>query len=249
MVYARRIRIGLKTKPLLRRCLLAAATLMSFRTFQYFPGMQYVQELWFVLCLVSLVLVYLAWKYSTGLRFTYFEIYLLALLIVDIVLPAWAAAREFGQPLYYGLLAQRHALLIAAAVLVFLAMRSQRLSQQDIRAALLGLAWGTWGLYSLMRLFLNPERYTSYGVGFVSGLQGQTAFILHGDFITFGVVYYALLGLRRQHTRYYVIATVLSGSRLGRKRASISDQSWRYVLILSISLANAEPVITDAWQG
>jgi hypothetical protein len=39
------------------RISLALTLLMTFRTFQFFPGMQYVQELWFVLCFLVVLFV------------------------------------------------------------------------------------------------------------------------------------------------------------------------------------------------
>jgi hypothetical protein len=197
------------SRSLAPRILLAIAALMSFRTFEYFPGMQYIQEAWVGLSLAAIVFVYPTWKIASGLRFTSFEIYVLFLTLLDLLLPAWAAAREFGQPLLYGLLTQRHVLLIATPLLLFLAIRSRLLTPRDIEVVLLWLAWGTWLLYTLMRLLLNPENFESTGVGFVSGVNGKPSFVLSSYFITFGLLYYALLGIRRRRSKYYIAAAVL----------------------------------------
>jgi hypothetical protein len=47
MAEGNRIISGIKLERLFRRALLALALLMTFRTFQFFPGMAPVQEVWF----------------------------------------------------------------------------------------------------------------------------------------------------------------------------------------------------------
>ena len=199
---------GIDPGSLGRRASLAIAILMSFRTFQYFPGMQYLQELWYVLCLVALGIVYPVWKYATRSRFTSFEIYVLVLTVVAIVLPAWAARREFGQPLIYGLLAQRSAVLMVIPLLLLLGMRTRRISPYDIELALIWLAWGTFALYSLMLLFLNPENFVSYGVGFAQDVNGTVRFVQNSDFLVFALIYYTLLGFRKRRAKYYAAAAI-----------------------------------------
>jgi len=183
--------------------------LMSWRTLQYFPGMHYVQELWYVLCFLALVFVYPAWKYLNRLRLTSFEIYVVVLTLVAVLLPAWGAKREFGQPLVYGLLAQRAAVLTAPVLLLFVAMRSHRVQPRDIEWALLSLGWGTLVLYSLMLLFLNPENFLSYGIGFADAGGGKAVFRFPMGFIVFALIYYTLLGFRTRRTRHYVAAAIL----------------------------------------
>jgi hypothetical protein len=145
----------------------------------------------------------------TGFRFSYVEIYMLVLMPLLVLMPAWAATREFGQPLIYGVLAQRAAILIIAPILIFLALRLKLISARDIEATLLLLAWGTCGLYGLMYLLLNPANFISYGLPFVMGMNGKPAFVLRGEFIGFGLIYYAFRALRERRARYYMAAAVL----------------------------------------
>jgi hypothetical protein len=61
----------LRSESTTQRILLAFALVMTFRTFQFIPGMQYVQESWFVLCFLAVLVVlfvylYVLMLYSSG---------------------------------------------------------------------------------------------------------------------------------------------------------------------------------------
>jgi hypothetical protein len=194
----------------IRQSVLSIALLMSFRILQFFPGMQYVQEAWFAFCWLIFFLAYFPWKLSTGLRFSTFEIYVLVLMLAGIVLPAWGAWREFGQPMIFGMLAERGVGLLGMWLLLLNALRRRLITLTDIEAALLVLAWGTFGLYFLMRLALSPARFASYGPGFIADSgDGTPIFKLPAYFILYGVVYYALRGFRTRRLRYYGAAAIL----------------------------------------
>jgi hypothetical protein len=194
----------------IRRGLLAIVLLMSFRILQFFPGMQYVQELWFAFCWLIFVLTYFPWKISTGLRFSTFEVYLLVLMVAGILFPAWGASREFGQPLIYGMLAERGVGTFGMWLLLLNALRRRLITLADIEAALLVLAWGTFAIYCLMRLALSPANFSSYGPGFIADSgDGTLIFKLPPYFILYGVVYYALRGFRTRRLKYHALAAVL----------------------------------------
>lgn len=197
---------------LVRRGLLAITLLMTFRVFQLFPHMEYVQEFWYGLCFLALAILYPVWKTATGLRFSTFELYALALILIDLLLPAWSARREFGQPLVYGMLTQRAAGMFVVPLLLLNAMRSHRVSARDVEAALVACVWGTFSIFLSMRLFLNPANFTSYGVGFAQYINGKAVFslsLLNGSFLLFGIIYYTLKGLRRRQAKYYIAAAIL----------------------------------------
>jgi hypothetical protein len=80
------------------RSLLVLALPLSFRTFQFFPGMLYVQEGWFVLCCLFVIFVYPFWKLRNGLRVSRFELYLLLLITSSFSVAAWQAQ---GRPKKY----------------------------------------------------------------------------------------------------------------------------------------------------
>ena len=57
---------GIQMRRLLLRGLIALALLMTFRTFPFFPGMQHVQEAWFLLCFLIVLFVNRLWKTQVG---------------------------------------------------------------------------------------------------------------------------------------------------------------------------------------
>jgi hypothetical protein len=173
--------------------------------------MSYVQEPWFVFCFLIVLFVYPFWKMTSGLRFSWFEIYLLVLMIVGVLLAAWRAQEVFGQPLMYGILGQRKMALIAVFLVLVNALNCGMVQLEDIRKALLSLAWGTFILYSAMQMFLTPSRFASYGVAFVTEpMPGEDAsFKLQIYFILFGAFYYALVGMRTARKKYYLAAAIL----------------------------------------
>lgn len=199
------------------RIFLAASLVMTFRTFQFFPGMPYVQEAWFVLCFLTVLLLYPFLKISAGMRFSWFELYLFLLMAAEVLIAVWQAHQVFGQPLLYGILAQRRMSLLAMVLMLLFALRSRIVEQADIEATLLFLAWGTLALYLAMRICLNPADFVGYGIGFVTQpMPGEAVnFKLQGYFITFAMLYYSILGMRTRRKVYYLAAAVLFLGSLG----------------------------------
>jgi hypothetical protein len=189
---------------------------LTFRNFQFFPGMALVQEFWFALCLVFLIVVYPIWKWKVHSRFTSFELYILAMILLVPIMSAIPAWREFGQPIIYGLLSQRSSILYAGALLLIHAIRYKYFTLHDVEKSLVFLAWGTLLLYLIMKSFLDPAMFDSYGNGFVIGDgSGQRSFRLPGFFLFFGVYYYAFLGFRKKSVKYYLMASLFFVFLLG----------------------------------
>jgi hypothetical protein len=199
------------------RSLLVLALPLSFRTFQFFPGMLYVQEGWFVLCCLFVIFVYPFWKLRNGLRVSRFELYLLLLITSSISVAAWQAQKVFGQPLAYGLLSQRALVLIACWLILADLLRAGILQPEDIEASLLFLAWSTFLLFTAMRVLLSPMDFLEYGEGLVTqpAIGIEPSFKLQEFFILFGAFYYAIRGIRSGRARYYLAALILFPAALG----------------------------------
>ena len=202
------------THPLIskRRVVLVALTvviMMNLRTFTYFPGIRPLEEAWFVLCILSFVLLYPILKIQNDWKFSDLELYLLAVLPFVIVVPAITAHSEFGQPLAYGLLARRSVALYTTWILLLNVWRKGWFRATDVERILIFLTWLTFGIFSVMRLTLNPLDYLSTP-GFVVGpLSESPAFTEPGIFMSFGVLYYALQGMRKRRIKYYLYALIL----------------------------------------
>jgi hypothetical protein len=246
---------------LLRRTVIALMFVMGFCTFQFFPGMSNLQEVWFGFCFLTALLLYPFLKMRMGLWFSRFEFYLILLMGADVLIAGWRAHVVFGQPIIYGILTQRNMALVAMLLLLLDLLGSRMAELVDIEAALLFLAWGTAALFSAMRLFLNPSNFIAYGDGFVTRpMPGeQPSFKFSEVFVLFGVFYYAMLGLRTGKTRYYLAALVLFLTTLGPSGRGLSVcvaatlffflyrlRGLRKALVASVKFSCAAVVLTVA---
>ena len=204
------------TAETLRRFGLAVVLAMCLRTFTFFPGLRILEELWFVLCGISFMLLYPLFKIQSDWNVTVLELYLAILIAVSIFLPAFTSHEVFGQPLGYGILARRGATVELVWLLLIGAWRRRWVTAARLESALVALIWATFVLYTAMRLFLNPANFPGAPAGFVlaSGTGGAT-FSVPGPFMTFGVLYYALKGLREKRFKFYMYALILLVNAVG----------------------------------
>ena len=193
---------------------LALAIAMNCRTFQFFPGMPVVQEVWYGCCLLFLVMVYPFLKVKDRWRFSRFEFYLLLLVLIVPITSAFCAWGVFGQPLAYGLAAERSVALFAFIIAISYGLRRGALKGKDVEKSLLLLSWGTLILYTAMRLWLRPSDFTSYGIGFVSSPDELAEFKFQSFFTVFGFFYYVFRGFRTSSTKDYAISLVFLASSL-----------------------------------
>jgi hypothetical protein len=162
-----------------------------------------------------------------------FEWYAIALILFVPIMSAMAAWREFGQPIFYGMLNQRSVILIVAVLLCMEALRKRFITQNEMKAALLMLAWGTSILWDFIRIALNPTAYANTATlgGFIS--EGDApSFVLQGHFIIFGVLYYAFRGLRTGRARNYFLALLLLVGAYGK----VSGRQMTFALLLTFLL-------------
>lgn len=165
------------------------------------------KDMWIVAVFMFLVTVYFFNSMKHGLRFARLELYVILLILCVPVVSAFMAKHEFGQPLVYGILARRN-ITLTASVLIFLHyFRRGSFSLNDVDRALVGLAWFSLTLYTVISLVFDPSRFAGYGEGFVSGGHvTETQFKFDTIFIIFGFIYYAFLGYLKKDWRQYLFA-------------------------------------------
>lgn len=175
------------------------------------------EELWFGVCLVGLLILYPLLKIQSDWTFTPWELYLCFVIPILVILPAVTARNEFGQPLSYGLLARRSVALDATWLIFMEVWRRRWISSKDVEVVLLFLAWTSFFIYRFMTLLLNPASFSSAPPGFILGSgTAEASFAVPGCFMVFGVLYYALKGLRLKAVRYYLLALVLFVTAIGQ---------------------------------
>ncbi len=211
-----------------KRVLLAIVFTMNLRIFEFFPHFRPLEEVWFVLCLLTFGCLYPLLKAQNDWKFSLLELYLLGLMAVLIVVPAASAFSVFGQPLYFGILARRSSILIATWLLLIHAWKRGWVNAQDVEKVLVALMWFVAAVFLFMRLFISPSAFPDAPTGFILGFGTENqAFSAPGYLFPFGTIYYTLQGLRDGRTRSYLYAAVIF--LIG------SGSSWR-ALFLSMSL-------------
>ncbi len=189
-----------------RAALLAVFLALSSRVFQYFPHGEPIRELWLVIAASIFACVYIPQKLLGRLNATTFELYVLLLLVVPVVssIQAW---REFGQPLAYGLLAERGLLLTTTSLFLFHLFRQQAICIEDVERALISLAWFTLLCYTIAKLTLDPARFSAYDREFVTyDVVKGYAFKFNSTFVVFGFLYYGFCGWRLKSFLYASLA-------------------------------------------
>jgi hypothetical protein len=219
--------------------LLALAIAMNCRTFQFFPGMPLIQEAWYGCCLLLLITLVPYWKWKKCFRFSGLESYLILLMLILPGISAYCAWRAVGQPLSYGLAAERSVGLFAFIIAICYALQRKRLKVGDFEKSLLLLAWGTLIIYTAMRLWLRPSHFTEYGIGFVTGLDDLAEFKLQPFFTVFGFFYYLFQGFRTRSAKNYAISLLFFASSIG----TTGGRS------LTISMVLASMLLFFRWGG
>ena len=214
----------LRLKITWRRVVLTLVLTMNLRIFQFFPGGRPLEEMWFVLCLLTLGLLYPLFKANADWKFSWLELYLLGIVGVLVLMPALSSYSVFGQPLIYGVLARRSTVLITTWLLLIHAWRYRWIDAEDVEAALIFLVWFVFAIYTGMRILFDPNAYPGAPTGFILGFGTNTqAFSVPGYLFPFGTIYYALRGLRERRIKFYLYAVAIFIDGAGA--------SWRFLLV------------------
>ncbi len=206
----------LRSGELYKLGLLAVAVAMNLRTFEFFPGVRNLEEGWFLLCIFTFFILYPLFKIRRDWTFSGIEFYLLLMMPVLLLLTAFGANQEFGQPIFYGILAKRSAVLLLMWLVFVVTWRARWITAKEVETVLVWLAWGTFFLYAIMRFLLNPASFPGAPPGFILGsLTTQAYFAVPGCFMTFAVLYYTFRGIRERQGRFYVYAVLFFFNALG----------------------------------
>lgn len=176
----------------LRVLTLAIFLVLTFRVLQYLPQGSWTRELAVVTLGAMYLLLYLPERLAVGVILSKVEAYVSMLMLIPLF-SAFAAWRVFGQPLSFGILAERGIVLVAVAPLILLALRRKVIFVGDLEKALLLLGWTSLLAFSVVTLFVDPSNYLEYGRGLVEGgIVEAPKFKLDTTFLVFGFMYYAL---------------------------------------------------------
>lgn len=194
---------GSQNAGVVRTGTLCLFLLLSFSTVKYLPGMLAVQDVFTALVFLFLVLIYpcliLARK-----RIGRLESYGLLLLAVIPVVSAYMADVQFGQPYWYGFLAQRELVLIGCSLIFIQLYRRRVVSLEDVERALLWLAWLSLIGAALANLLLDAKQIGDQAGFSTAGTDGDSAkLLLDTTFIIYGFFHYAFIGFGASGTERY----------------------------------------------
>jgi len=196
-------RSGLLIVPILVVCLA-----LGFRIFNFFPGFSNIQETAFVLGGVASLGLWILMLGGARHRLRSFEGYAALFVLVVPFYSAVVSHLGFGQPLTYGLLAQRNLGMATAVPLgLLLALRRGWIGFHHLEKALLTLAWGTLVLFFLMSHTMDASKFWDSSQGFVNVDYTRMIYKFKLDeiFIVFGFYYYMFLAIFHRRSRGFLL--------------------------------------------
>ena len=198
---------GLAHRPRAAKILTVAAFMvMAFSVVWTIPGLAFTRE-----AMIAAMGLALPWLVARKLlsrreRFADYEIYALVILVIVPVAGAAAAAATFGQPVLYGLLAQRGLLMVGAVLMLAMLIDRGRAVAEELEAALKLLAWVNLVGCTLVLILLDPNNYSDMPTFVTDGGGVYNKFKLPNEFISFGLFYYAVSGSLRRNGRRALLA-------------------------------------------
>lgn len=201
---AGRRRVSLKHPHvrILRVLALAVALPIFFSTFRFVPQLWWTLELAILMSICATIFSYAG---KGTIRTHPFSFYTIAVAFGFPLISAIAALNEFGQPMFYGLLAQRGWLLALFPLAIGNWIDNGRISLAELRRALLVLAWLNLLLCASTVLLLDPNDY-SHLDGYVTNGGGvYNEFILPVIFLVIGGLYYLNKWILNSELKYLIL--------------------------------------------
>jgi len=133
--------------------------------------------------------VFFIHKVLRQVKMSSFDLYMFFLAAVIPVYLAIRASVVFGQPLWYGIAAERHWLVVLAAVWLHHELSAGRISIQTVKKTLLLMAWATLIVFVLIQMLIDPGPFVRTPFASFSKIRGFR-FRLNYFFIIYGAIYY-----------------------------------------------------------
>ncbi len=189
-----------------RHIFLGVFFVLSFGIFKYFPVLNISREIWVVIVFCYLVFVVIPIKsINRTLRFSLFELYVLALMIIMPLHSALMANIEYNQPLYYGVLTQRSIFIASSSLILIYLIRRKRITTKGIEQVLFYLGWLCLLGYLAITLLMNPASFGRVP-GFTSGgVIEPHHFIFNSVFVIYIIIFYVNRGLKRKNIQDYFL--------------------------------------------
>jgi hypothetical protein len=194
---------GLLTPAKLQPLFWVMYFIVSFRLFARFPAGN-VDEILLLLTLLIL-LIFCGYEFITQLYHGKLNriLFILLPLIVLPVLNAWQAERVFGQPMIYGILAQRQSYLILGAWFIVIALRRNLVPLRKIESYFILAMYVMLAIMYFFYLFIDPNKFAETEFVVYSFSKGWVYKFPNG--VTAGLLIFSFVKIILQDkTRYLV---------------------------------------------
>jgi len=218
--------------------------LLTFSSFKYVPGLFFTAEIWILYNILFIALIFIPEKIRDNFLFNRLEIYILFLIVYVPLTSAIQSSSEFGQPLIFGLLAQRGIFVTGSSLILLHFYRKGYFVIRDIEYSLVFLAWLNLIACSLGLLFLDPEQFSDVPT-FVTQETDIAKFKFSTEFIVFGFFYYAFSGFwLKSKTKSFLSLFFLSFYIFGSGTRTIIISLFITYLLLVIKWSSMRKVFT-----
>jgi hypothetical protein len=173
------------------------------------PELELVLELLYEGILVMYVVYRILLRIHTrNSRLNALEIYLGILLFIPL-LAGFAAMREFGQPLLYGIGTYRDWYLLYGALVLYNMIRTGTATLEQVERMFLFTAWFTITMYYAMSLLTNPNEHLEGALaGSNSAKGGEAYYRFNMTFIFFGSLYYLVKAFYQKNFKYLIFGLI-----------------------------------------
>lgn len=138
--------------------------------------------------------------------FTTYELTIFGILTFIMLQAGFVTNFYFGQPIFYGMTAEKSWLAILSGIFVFYLLKSKALDLTIIRDALLFTAWFNIPWYLVMILTLNPNQFQGTLFVYCNQVKGGCQFEFDIFGLEFATIYYFIRFVRTTKWKYAIFS-------------------------------------------
>jgi len=176
---------------------------LTFNILQFFPGLSFLREVWVLYVFLYIIILTVKKTLGGAEKYSPFELYILSLCFMPIYAGIMSKL-EFGQPLMYGILTQRNTIIAGSAIILIRWVSINKVTLEDIEKTLCAIAWCCLVFFMLIKVTLNPARYSGLTGFVVGGNIEPYSFVFQSVFIAYAFFYYIVRGLHRKKVLDYI---------------------------------------------
>lgn len=191
------------------------------------------------------IILYLVYKVIYRIQqrnyaFTFFHIYLLVPIIINIQV-AITTHFNFGQPFLIGLIPMSDLWLFYGCLFIYDLVKSGRISMDVVEDAYLGVAWTSLVFFYAMSLLTNPAQYKATSLAAGNSVKGGSVYYgFNMTMMFFGSIYYFIKAFMQKkyyflvHSALFIVYIVFF--RFDRTVMAVTAASMGLFFVLYVSI-------------